>query len=102
MGVSAGRPLTRAAILLATAAAATGCGKEPKGPETQDSGMMIAAPYGVPIPQDAEPPDAGTMVVQPYGVPLPPPDAATMAAPAYGVPPASLDPTKKKDAGAKK
>jgi hypothetical protein len=64
--------------------------------------MMIAAPYGVPIPQDAEPPpDAGTMVVQPYGVPLPPPDAATMAAPAYGVPPASLNPTKKKDAGAK-
>lgn len=90
--------MTRAAILLATAAAAAGCGKEAKtGPDstetTTDAGGAMAKP------------DAGMMVVNPYGVPLPPPDAAppppkatdqgNMAAPAYGVPPPNLVPKKK-------
>jgi hypothetical protein len=95
-----GRPLTRAAILFATAATATsvvGCGKD------QDKPPVVVQPYGVPMPPpDAEPPpevtkpDASTpVVVQPYGVPVPPPDAGPKvkpnppptAAPAYGVPP---------------
>ena len=34
-------PMTRAAILLATAAVTAGCGKETKPPETSDAGMMV-------------------------------------------------------------
>ena len=94
-----GRPLTRAAILFATAttaATAFACGKSPADPDP-----VVVQPYGVPVtpPPDAEPPpptpDASTpVVVQPYGVPVPPPDAGpkakpipTNAVPAYGVPP---------------
>lgn len=98
-----GRPLTRAAILFATAATAAGvvaCGKD-----QADKPPVVVQPYGVPLPPpDAEPPpqtdvkpDASTpVVVQPYGVPVPPPDAGAKpkpttspptAVPAYGVPP---------------
>lgn len=98
MARSEGRPLTRAAILFATAttaATALACGKSPADPDP-----VVVQPYGVPVtpPTDAEPPptpDASTpVVVQPYGVPVPPPDAGpkvkpmpTSAVPAYGVPP---------------
>ena len=88
---SAARPLTRAAILLASAAAVAGCGKEPKAVEsdgTTDAGFMIAAPYGVPMPFDAG-----------GNIPPPPPtDTGMMVAPAYGVAP----PPAIKDAGKKK
>ena len=85
-----GRPLTRAAILFASATAIAGCGK------TTDN--LPAPAYGVPVPPDTVSVDAA-----------PPPPAADagmhMTAPAYGVPPPRLentpppgppDPTKKK------
>lgn len=69
---SAGRPLTRAAILFAGATAIAGCGK------TTDN--MPAPAYGVPVPPDTLVMEAG-----------PPPDAGMMTAPAYGVPPPAPD-----------
>ena len=76
-----GRPLSRAAVLFAAAAATTACGKttggRPDAPDTNNEGM-IAAPYGVPLP----PPDAEAVPqVEPKPRPL------DQGVPAYGVPP---------------
>lgn len=71
-----GRPLTRAAILFASATALAGCGK------TTDHNMPAPA-YGVPVPPD-------TVAVE-AGPPPAVPDAGMMSAPAYGVPPSQLE-----------
>lgn len=70
-----GRPLTRAAILFASATAIAGCGK------TTDN--LPTPAYGVPVPPD-------TVTVE-AGPPPALPDAGMMSAPAYGVPPTQLD-----------
>lgn len=70
-----GRPLTRAAILFASATAIAGCGK------TTDN--LPAPAYGVPVPPDTVAVDAGP----PPAVP----EAGMMTAPAYGVPPTRLE-----------
>ncbi len=79
-----GRHLSRAALVLASAAAVASCGKEPKtDPNAPDGAYMALPPYGQPMTADPQQP-----------IPLPPPveDAGGVDAqggltlPAYGVP----------------
>ncbi|MBS2020040.1 MAG: hypothetical protein JST00_44675 [Deltaproteobacteria bacterium] len=84
-----GRPLTRAALLFATAttaASAMACGKSPAEPDkmlVQPYGVPVTPPTGLPTP-DAGPSDPSATDAGAKPKPTLPP---TNAAPAYGVPP---------------
>lgn len=80
-----GRHLSRAALVLASAAAVAACGKEPKtDPNAPDGAFIAFPPYGQPMTADPPPPpppppveDAGgvdahrILPLPPYGVPMP-------------------------------